>query len=273
MRIVLDGVAKGDALPATSLAFESGLVTVVGVETAQRPTVLGLVASGRMRAEGGSVTVDGAADLRRIRRSIALVDAPVVSEPNESVTLAGVTAEELMFAGRPANPWAVMRVLTDLGADTLARAAMADIPPGIRFRVQLELALLRPGVTGIVWVSPDRHGGDPDEWAALAREIAGRDIAVLVIVGLASADVDTTLANEPAESADLAESVELVELAGPADAPEPRSAIEPGPEPLLEVEPATAASPLISTSADGAPITALIEPAATEIAAAEKKIS
>jgi hypothetical protein len=42
-------------------------------------------------------------------------------------------------------------------------------------------------VEGLVITSPDRHGGDPDEWWRLARGLAGRGIAVLVIAGDASA--------------------------------------------------------------------------------------
>jgi hypothetical protein len=187
MRITLDEVTKGSALPPVSLAFETGTVTVVGVETEQRPTVLGLVASGRMRPDSGAVLVDGSVSSRSIRASIALVDAPGVSDPSPAVTLAGVTAEELMFAGRAASPWEVMRVLKVLGADDHARSDISDVPPAVRLRVLTELALLRDGVRGLVLVSPDRHGGDPAEWESLARELADRDLAILVIVGRSAA--------------------------------------------------------------------------------------
>lgn len=190
MRIVLDTVSKGPALPTMSLAFETGTATVVGVETAKRPTVLGLVASGRMRPDSGSVRVDGSVAYGTIRTAIALVDAPDVSDPSPAVTLAGVTAEELMFAGRPANPWEVMRVLEGFGFQDYARRSMGDLPPAVRIRVLAELALLREGVRGLVLVSPDRHGGAPADWAELARELAERGLAVLVIVGHASAFAD-----------------------------------------------------------------------------------
>ncbi|MCU1406751.1 MAG: transporter ATP-binding protein [Glaciihabitans sp.] len=195
MRISLDSVSKGAALPLISLDFETGKVTVAGVETAQRPTVLGLVASGRMAVDTGAVLIDGRQDGKALRAAIALVDAPTVSEPNESVTLAGVVAEELMFAGKPGNPWAVTRALADLGADQYTRVAMADIPPAIRFRVLVELALMRPGITGVVLTSPDRHGGAPAEWTTLAHEVADRGFAVLVIVGQASARTSSSTEN------------------------------------------------------------------------------
>lgn len=191
MRIALDAVSKGPALPPMSLSFETGTATVVGVETAQRPTVLGLVASGRMRPDSGSVRVDGSVAYGTIRTAIALVDAPDVSDPSPAVTLAGVTAEELMFAGRPANPWEVMRVLEGLGFQDYARRTMGNLPPAVRIRVLAELALLRDGVRGLVLVSPDRHGGAPSDWAELAHELAERGLAILVIVGHAAAAGDT----------------------------------------------------------------------------------
>lgn len=201
MRITLDAVAKGAALPPFTLAFETGAVTVVGVETEQRPTVLGLIASGRMRPESGAVRLDGAVSYRAIRTAIALVDAPGVSDPSPAVTLAGVTAEELMFAGRPASPWEVMRVLKGFGAEDYARSDMSDVPPSIRLRVLTELALLREGVRGIVLVSPDRHGGDPADWEALVHELAARELALLVIVGRTRATSTTpTTITAPEES-------------------------------------------------------------------------
>lgn len=107
MRIELRGVAKGrdgQALPPTTVGFESGRATLARAETEQRPTVLGLIAAGRMRPDSGEVVIDGKADASAIRRRIALVDAPEVSDPAPDITLGGVAAEELMFAGIPSNP-------------------------------------------------------------------------------------------------------------------------------------------------------------------------
>src|SRR3546814_5035962 len=58
--------------------------------------------------------------------------------------------------------------------------------PSARIRILLELAALRPGVEGIVLVSPDRHGGEPAVWWRIASEFAERGFAMLVIAGLAS---------------------------------------------------------------------------------------
>lgn len=190
MRIELRGVAKGrrgQALASTTIGFESGRATLARAETEQRPTVLGLLASGRMRPDIGTVTVDGRADAASIRRAIALVDAPGVSDPAPDVTVAAVAAEELMFAGIPSNPVSVSRWLDDLGLRAVARVPIANVDPDVRLRLLTELALLRDGVEGLVLVSPDRHGGDPLEWWTLARRLADRGFAVLVIAGDASA--------------------------------------------------------------------------------------
>lgn len=187
MKVVLDRVGKGAALPETSATFETGRATLARAETEQRPTVLGLIASGRMRPDTGTVTIDGAKDYAAMRRRIALIDAPDVSEPTADVTVAGIVAEELMFAGRASHPIAVNRTLRELGAAEWSRHAIGTVPPTVRIRLLAELALLRKGVDALVIVSPDRHGGDPVEWWRFARELAGRDKAVLVVAGDASA--------------------------------------------------------------------------------------
>lgn len=236
MRVRATAVAKGPrgrALPPTDIVLRSGTAVFVETETAQRPTVLGLIVTGRMRPDGGDVTLDGADDARGLRRRLALVDAPDVSEPHSDVRLADVVAEELMFAGRPNGPLAVRRELTRFDASGEARTPMAEVAPGLRIRVLCELALGRPGVEGIVLVSPDRHGGDPAEWWSIACDLADAGPAVLVIAGRAAR---AAIAANPAgwgtgevmpltgEHAELAEHAELeaatpgVDAAADADA-------------------------------------------------------
>lgn len=197
MRVVLHAVGKGRrerALPPTSLTFRSGAVTLAVAETEQRPTVLGLVASGRMRPDTGEIRLEGLAPRRRwrrgeasaLRRAVALVDAPGVSEPEPDVTLAAVVAEELMFAGRRWDRFAVRRWLAEHGLANSAGIPISNVAPADRVRALCELAVLRRGVEGIVLVSPDRHGGSPHTWWRIADEFAERRIAVLVIAGRAS---------------------------------------------------------------------------------------
>lgn len=187
MRVVVESVTKGrSALPETSAAYETGHASLVVAETEQRPTVLGLVASGRMKVDAGSVTVDGRADAGSLRRRVALVDAPIVSEPEPNVSVTGVVAEELMFAGRAPTPFAAARWLEGIGLDALAGLPIGNVEPAARVRLLLELAALRTGVEGLVLVAPDRHGGEPLDWWRIAEEFAERGYAVLVIAGHAS---------------------------------------------------------------------------------------
>ncbi|WP_181156728.1 MULTISPECIES: hypothetical protein [unclassified Microbacterium] len=186
MKISLHDVSKGrnaQALPSTSLEFHTGSVRFALAETEQRPTVLGLIASGRMRPDSGRVSIDGTTDPKSLRRRVALVDAPDVSDPHPDITLAGVVGEELMFAGLGATPLHARRWLTQLGFVELASVPIGNIDPAARVRILCELAVLRSGVDGIVLVSPDRHGGSPDGWWRISAEFADRGYAMLVIVG------------------------------------------------------------------------------------------
>ena len=190
MLITLTAVTKGpkhSALPRTTLQFTNGAVTLAPVETERRPTVLGLIASGRMRPDSGTVQIDGGTDYSGLRRRVALVDALGVSDPAADVTVAEVVAEELMFAGRIGHPRAVSRVLADLGLSDQSRSDMANLAPHARIRLLTELAVMRGGVEGLVLTSPDRHGGDPLDWWATASNLAERGYAVLVSAGEAAA--------------------------------------------------------------------------------------
>lgn len=243
MRVTLDAVRKGRdglALPPISLAFETGAARIVPAETEQRPTVLGLIASGRMKPDAGAVRIDGRTDAAALRRRVALVDAPDVCDPAPDVAVFGLVAEELMFAGLPSHPVAVLRWLDDAGMRELARVPIADVAPRERFRLLLELTALRRSVEAMVLVSPQRHGGHPDEWWSLVEEFAGRGYGMLVISGVAS----TAALAGRAERADLAPDAPepAVEPASEPE-PEPDPAPEPEPDPEPEPEPDPAPEP------------------------------
>ena len=253
MRVTLHDVSKGrggQALPTTSLEFHSGAVRFALAETEQRPTVLGLIASGRMRPDTGRVTIDGDADNRALRRTIALVDAPDVSDPHADITLAGVVGEELMFAGVGATPLHARRWLNQLGFGELAGMAIGNVDPAARVRILCELAILRTGTEGIVLVSPDRHGGSPDGWWRIASEFADRGYAMLVVIGGSAAvalermhELEAINASGPVEPLVL----DLPDGSDPEPEPdseaEPEPVPEPDPEPDPEPEPAPEPDP------------------------------
>ncbi len=187
MRVELVRVALGnEALPETSTSFESGVATRVVTETEQRPTILGLVATGRMRPSRGEVLIDGEPDRRALRRRVALIDAPDVSDPDHGVSLAGIISEELGFAGLPGDPRSVKHWAAQLHVTDHLATSAGELPAQVRVHVLAELAALRNDVEALVIVSPDRHGGDPAQWWAIAEDLADRGFAVLCIVGIAA---------------------------------------------------------------------------------------
>lgn len=196
MRIEVNGVSKGkdsEVLPPTTVVVQSEHVTFVRADTEQRPTVLGLIASGRMKPTAGSVTVDGAESTRALRRAVALIDAPDISDPAPNVPVWRVVSEELMFAGLPSHPIAVRDALDELHLTAVRKRDISQLESADRVRMLLELASRRPGVEILVLVSPDRHGGDPLEWWRICRTFAARGCGVLVIAGYSSAAAISSL--------------------------------------------------------------------------------
>lgn len=189
--IVLRDAAVGRgaaaALPPVTLRAPAGAVTVVATEGGQRPTVLSLVAAGRMAVDAGSVAAP--------RRRIAMVDTPTVAEHPGDVRVAAVVREELALAGRRG----AARELDRLGLRAWARRPFAALPAADRVRLLGELALARPGVDALVVTSPERHGGDPAAWFRELRVLAARGVAVLVVTDHATREA---LPDIPAPSAD-----------------------------------------------------------------------
>ncbi|MGN6326623.1 hypothetical protein [Pseudolysinimonas sp.] len=179
-RITLDGAAVGSgpaaALPPVTLDARPGAVTVVATEGGQRPTVLSLVAAGRMAVDAGTVDAE--------RARIALIDTPTVAEHSDDVRVAAVVREELALAGRHGTA----RELDRLGLVEWAKRPFGALPTVDRLRLLVELALLRRGVDALVVTSPERHGGDPATWFRYLREVATRGVTVLVVTDHATRD-------------------------------------------------------------------------------------
>ena len=192
MEIALDaaqiGSGLGAAVPALTLWLAPDVPSFVRVETAERPTLVSLLIGGRLRQDVGNVLVDGDSDPGTLRRRTALVDTPVVAEPTPGVSLAVIVAEELVFAGHSASRAAVRAFLASHDLLDYEKLAVRSLPPAHRVRLFSELALLRDGVEALVITSPERHGGEPNDWYPAIASIAARGITVAIVTDAATAD-------------------------------------------------------------------------------------
>jgi ABC-2 type transport system ATP-binding protein len=190
--IEFEGVRIGDgvgaSVPPLTLRVTDGAPSVIAVETAERPTLVSLLLGGRLRPDAGTITADGLAGIDGLRSRTALVDTPVVAEPTAGLSLAGVVAEELAFAGLPSSRAAVRRFLDRHDVAEYADVAVGVLPATHRVLLLSELALLRPGVSCLIITSPERHGGDPAEWFEGLAAIVARGTAVAVVTDTATRD-------------------------------------------------------------------------------------
>ena len=184
MHITLTEAAIGSGLgaPVPPLTVSAGPgVTVLAVETAERPLLVSMLLGGRLRADSGAVDTDSS--------RVALVDTPVVAEPVPGVSLMSVVTEEFCFAGRPASRGAVRAFLEEHELLGYAKVPVRALPPADRVRLFSELALLREGVEALIVTSPERHGGNPVDWFGTLSTIADRGITVVVVTDLPTAEL------------------------------------------------------------------------------------
>ena len=190
MRINLDSAAIGEGLgasvPPLTLAIADGAVSVLAVETAERPMLVSLLLGGRLKPDSGRVTIDGRENLDELRKRSALVDTPVVAEPTAGLSLASIVAEEFSFAGMPSSRRAVHQFLHRHGIAEYGSVPVRSLPPTFRTRLFSELALLRPGVNALIVTSPERHGGDPAEWYDSLAAIAERGATIVIVTDAAT---------------------------------------------------------------------------------------
>jgi ABC-2 type transport system ATP-binding protein len=195
------GDGPAPALPAISLSYGGPDPVVAIAETELRPTVLSLVASGRMRIDGGSLALDGddsAAVAARVAERVALVDTPRINEPADDVTLRAVVAEELALAGHRSGRHEVGVILDDQQLADLARAPFSAVPAVARIRLLTTLAASRAGVEAVVVTSPERHGGAVAEWMRVLRDLARSGTGVLVVTSEAAAEAIAALSADDA---------------------------------------------------------------------------
>ncbi|OUE25823.1 hypothetical protein BFL36_04695 [Clavibacter michiganensis] len=210
MIVTLTDARVGDgpapALPAVSLSYGGPEPVVAVAETELRPTVLSLVASGRMRLDGGTIAIDdgdasapdAAADPKdaaaRVAERVALVDTPRINEPADDVSLRAVVAEELALAGHRSGRHEVGVILETQDLADLARAPFSAVPAVARIRLLTTLAASRAGVEAVVVTSPERHGGAVGEWMRVLRDLARSGTGVLVVTSEAAAEAIAALA-------------------------------------------------------------------------------
>src|SRR3954453_10288875 len=137
-------------LEPTTLAVRSGERVLVAGEPGHGHTALALALGGRLKVDAGFVELDGSRGGRALRRAVALVDVPGVSEPDAVLPLRTVVAEELAMAGLPTRHGAVQSFLDEHGAGHLAGRQLQTVPPDVRTRLLAEIAASRPGVLALV---------------------------------------------------------------------------------------------------------------------------
>lgn len=185
-------VALGDErtplLPPFSVVLPDDAPAFASAQGDRGPMLASLIAAGRLIPDRGTVLLDGIADAGALRRAVALVDTPVVSEAPASLPVGAVVREELRFAGLPSRRRSVEEALDRFDLLAWLRRPIGDLLPDDRLRLLLGLAAMRPGVRALVLTAPERHGGRAEGWTALAHEYADRGMPVLVLGGAAAVE-------------------------------------------------------------------------------------
>ncbi|RNL60648.1 ABC transporter ATP-binding protein [Nocardioides marmoriginsengisoli] len=166
-------------MPPTTFAVSAGEIVVVYGDPGHQHTLLALALGGRLVPAGGEVLLDGDDTLAALQRSVALVDVPGVSEPDDISRLGTIVGEELAMAGRPARAAHVETWLTANGLWARRKDRMEDLPPGTRSLALARLATQRSGLACLVLALPERHGIDADGWLETATWLAGEGFAVV----------------------------------------------------------------------------------------------
>lgn len=191
MILTLESVGIGDGpgapLPALTATATTAVPGVVAVETEGAPTLASLVAGGRMRPDTGRVLLDGVDDPAGIRAAFALVDTPTVAEPFADLSVRTVVQEDLVMAGQRGSADTARAFLEAIGLAEHEDTRLKHLPTEARVRLLSELAVLRPGVRGLIITTPERHGGDTAVWFGVVRDLSDRGFTILLVTGVAAA--------------------------------------------------------------------------------------
>jgi hypothetical protein len=173
--------------------------------------------SGRLKPDTGQVRLDGEVDAALLRRHVAVVDAPAITEPDDALPVQTVVGEELAMAGRRAGRKAVLAWLDEHDAAEHVGKRFEHLPVAARTRLLAELTVARPDVKVVILTMPDRHGGDPHEWYGVGRELASRGYGVIITC----ADTSARLLGVPAAQLGAQNQPDPVQVA-------PIAPVEPG---------------------------------------------
>jgi hypothetical protein len=174
-------------LHATSLSVADHQVVLLTGYPGAGHIAASLGLSGRLKPDTGTVRLDGKTDLALLRRRVAVVDTPGITEPDDALPVQTVVGEELAIAGRKAGRKAVLEWLNEHDAAEHADKRFEHLPVAVRTRLLTELTVARSDVQVVILTMPDRHGGDPHGWYELGRGLAAQGYGVIITCADASA--------------------------------------------------------------------------------------
>jgi hypothetical protein len=174
-------------LTATSVSVSDHQLVLLAGYPGPGHVAASLGLSGRLKPDSGYVRLDGNTSGRVLRRRVAVVDAPGITEPDDALPVQTVVGEELAIAGRKAGRKAVQDWLVEHEWAEFADRRFEHLPVSVRTRMLAELTVARPEVRIVILTMPDRLGGDPHEWYELGRELASRGYGVIITCADASA--------------------------------------------------------------------------------------
>ena len=174
-------------LPPTSVSVGDHQLVLLAGYPGPGHVAAALGLSGRLKPDRGEVKLDGQTDGRLLRRSVAVVDAPGITEPDDALPVQTVVGEELAIAGRKAGRKAVREWLGEHEWSEYADRRFEHLPVSVRTELLAELTVARKDVKVVILTMPDRLGGDPHDWYGVGRDLASRGYGVLITCADASA--------------------------------------------------------------------------------------